>query len=125
MQIVKERLFTHGRQTAESIYEVALNGKDSTTDIASRSIAQDKSKQTFKATIVGNNKCRGHSECDAILMDEAEVHAIPALDAKTKDAELIHEAAIGKIASDQIKKLMTLGLTKKQAESKIINGFLR
>lgn len=123
--IVKERLFTHGRQTAESIYEVILNGKDSTTDIASRSIAQDKSKQTFKATIIGNNKCRGHSECDAILMDEAEVHAIPALDAKTKDAELIHEAAIGKIASDQIKKLMTLGLTKKQAESKIINGFLR
>ena len=123
--IVKERLFTHGRQTAESVYEVVLNGKNSTTDIASRSIAQDLSKQTFKATIIGNNKCRGHSECDAILMDEAEVHAIPALDAKTKDAELIHEAAIGKIASDQIKKLMTLGLTKKQAESKIINGFLR
>lgn len=122
--IVKERLFTHGRQTAESTYEIKLNGKNSTADLASRSVAQDISKQTFKATIIGNNICRGHSECDAILMDEAEVHAIPALNAKTKDAELIHEAAIGKIASLQIKKLMTLGLTRKEAESRIINGFL-
>lgn len=122
---VKERLMTHGRQTAESVYEVELNGQDSTTDIASRSIAQDLSQQTFKATIIGNNKCRGHSACDAILMDEAKVHAIPALDARTKDAELIHEAAIGKIANDQLTKLMTLGLTRTEAESRIINGFLR
>ena len=122
---VKERLMTHGRQTAESIYEVELKGKDSTADIASRSIAQDCSKQTFKATIIGSNKCRGHSECDAILMDQAEVHAIPALDAKTKDAELIHEAAIGKIASAELTKLMTLGLTRAEAESRIINGFLK
>ena len=122
---VKERLMTHGRQVAESIYEVELDGKKSVADIASRSVAQDLSKQTFRATITGNNICRGHSECDAILMDQAEVHAIPALDAKTKDAELIHEAAIGKIASDQLTKLMTLGLTRQQAESKIINGFLR
>ena len=121
---VRERLMTHGRQTAESIYDIELNGKDSVADITSRSVAQDLSKQTFKATIIGNNKCRGHSACDAILMDQAEVHAIPALDAKTKDAELIHEAAIGKIAGDQLTKLMTLGLTKSQAESKIINGFL-
>lgn len=123
--IIKERLMTHGRQTAESIYKIDLNGKDSVADLASRSIAQDLSKQTFKATIVGDNVCRGHSACDAILMDEAEVHAIPALNAKTKDAELIHEAAIGKIASSQIIKLMTLGLTQREAESKIINGFLR
>ncbi len=122
--MVKERLFTHGRQSAESLYEINLNGKDSTADLASRSIARDLSKQTFKATIIGNNKCRGHSECDAIIMDDAAVHAIPALNAKTKDAELIHEAAIGKLASDQINKLMTLGLTKKEAESRIINGFL-
>lgn len=122
---VKERLMTHGRQTAESIYEVELNGKDSTADIASRSVAQDLSKQTFKATIVGNNICRGHSACDAIIMDNAEIHAIPALNAKIKDAELIHEAAIGKIASSQLTKLMTLGLTRSEAESKIINGFLR
>lgn len=123
--IVKERLMTHGRQTAESTYGIELNGKNSTADLASRSVAQDLSKQTFRATIIGNNICRGHSECDAILMDDAEVHAIPALDAKTKDAELIHEAAIGKLANDQITKLMTLGLTQKQAESKIINGFLK
>ena len=122
---VKERLMTHGRQTAESTYEIELNGKNSTADLASRAVAQDLSKQTFKATIIGNNICRGHSECDAIIMDQAEVHAIPALDAKTKDAELIHEAAIGKIASAQLTKLMTLGLTRKEAESKIINGFLR
>lgn len=122
---VKERLLTHGRQTAESIYEIDLTGKDSSADIASRSVARDLSKQTFRATIIGNNKCHGHSECDAIIMDDARVHAIPALDAKTKDAELIHEAAIGKLASDQIEKLMTLGFTQKEAESKIINGFLR
>ena len=120
---VKERLMTHGRQTAESIYEVELNGKNSTADIASRSVAQDLSKQAFKATIVGNNICRGHSACDAIIMDNAEIHAIPALNAKTKDAELIHEAAIGKIASTQLTKLMTLGLTRSEAESRIINGF--
>ena len=123
--VVKERLLTHGRQTAESVYQVALNGQDSTADLNSRSIAQDYSQQLFKATIVGSSKCRGHSACDAIIMDQAEVHAIPALDAKTKDAELIHEAAIGKIASAELTKLMTLGLTQKEAESKIINGFLR
>ncbi len=122
---VKERLMTHGRQTAESVYEVELNGTDSTADIASRSIAQDYSKQTFRATIIGNNQCRGHSECDAILKDKAKVLATPSLNAENLDAELIHEAAIGKIASDQLDKLMTLGLTRQQAESQIINGFLR
>lgn len=123
--IIKERLMTHGRQKAKSLYEVKLNGENSSTDIASRSIAQDYSTQTFKSTIIAKNKSRGHSECDAIIMDQAKVHAIPALDAQTKDAELIHEAAIGKLASDQITKLMTLGLTRQEAESKIINGFLR
>lgn len=122
---VKERLMTHGRQVAESVYDVDLVGDNSTADIASRSIAQDSSTQTFKATIIGRHTCRGHSECDAIIMDKAAVHAIPALDARSKDAELIHEAAIGKIASAQLTKLMTLGLTRKEAESKIINGFLR
>lgn len=123
--IVKERLMTHGRQTAESIYCVELNGEDSTTTIASRSVAQDLSKQTFRSKIIGNNKCRGHSECDAIIMDEAKVSAIPSLDANCVDAELIHEAAIGKIAGEQIIKLMTLGLTRQEAESRVINGFLR
>lgn len=123
--IVKERLMTHGRQTAESFYEVSLDGVDSVADIASRAIAQDESKQTFKSRLIGNNKCRGHSECDAILMDKARVYALPSLDAANVDAELIHEAAIGKIAGEQITKLMTLGLTKKEAEAEIINGFLR
>ena len=122
---VKERLMTHGRQTAESGYKITLSGKDSTVDLASRSVAQDVSQQTFRATIIGDSKCRGHSACDAIIMDDAKVHAIPALDARTKDAELIHEAAIGKIAKRELIKLMTLGLTREQAESKIINGFLR
>lgn len=123
--VVKERLMTHGRQTAESSYDINLNGTDSAADIASRSVAQDLSKQTFNSRIVGNNKCRGHSECDAILMDKAQVFAVPSLDARNVDAELIHEAAIGKIAGDQLIKLMTLGLTRSEAESKIINGFLR
>lgn len=123
--IVKERLMTHGRQTAESSYEIQLNGENSTADLASRSIAQDYSKQTFKSTITAKSKSRGHSACDAIIMDQAKVYALPALNAENKEAELIHEAAIGKLASDQITKLMTLGLTKAQAESHIINGFLR
>lgn len=123
--IVKERLMTHGRQTAESIYAINLNGEEATTDLASRSVAQDYSKQTFKSQITATQKSRGHSECDAIIMDHAKVLALPALNAETKDAELIHEAAIGKLASDQLIKLMTLGLTRAQAESQIINGFLK
>lgn len=123
--IVKERLMTHGRQTAESSYNISLDGKDSVADIVSRAIAQDYSKQTLKLNIIGNNRCRGHSECDAIMMDNARVYAIPSLDAVNVDAELIHEAAIGKIAGEQLIKLMTLGLTKKEAEAQIINGFLK
>lgn len=123
--IINERLMTHGRQTAESIIETKLNGIDSTVDIISRAVAQDFSKQNFKSVIIGNNKCRGHSKCDAIIMDQAQVKAVPSLDARSVDAELIHEAAIGKIAGEQIIKLMTLGLTQAEAESKIINGFLK
>ncbi|MDO5475189.1 MAG: SufD family Fe-S cluster assembly protein, partial [Candidatus Saccharibacteria bacterium] len=123
--IVKERLLTHGRQKAESIYEATLEGEDSVATIASRSVAQDLSELIFRARIVGDNKCRGHSECDAIIMDKAKVLAIPSLDANNVDAELIHEAAIGKIAGEQIEKLMTLGLTRTEAESQIINGFLK
>ena len=123
--IVRERIMTHGRQTANSDINVELNGKESTVDIISRAVAQDISKQNFKLNIIGDNKCRGHSECDAIIMDKAQVNAIPSLDARSVDAELIHEAAIGKIAGEQIDKLMTLGLTQAEAESKIINGFLK
>lgn len=123
--IVKEKLFTHGRQKAESFYEILLKGKGAVCDISSRSVAQDLSEQVFESKIVGKDQCFGHSECDGIIMDKARVLAVPSLDAVSVDAELIHEAAIGKIASEQIVKLMTLGLTKQEAESQIINGFLR
>lgn len=123
--VVKERLMTHGRQTAKSSYRVLLDGQDSTADIVSRSVAQDLSLQKFSAKIIGNNKCRGHLECDAIIMDEAKVTATPTLEANTLEAKLVHEAAIGKIAGAEITKLMSLGLTKKEAESHIINGFLK
>ncbi|MCR5665267.1 MAG: SufD family Fe-S cluster assembly protein [Eubacterium sp.] len=123
--IVRERLMTHGSQTASSVYEVALNGEDSSTDVISRSVAKDSSEQIFEASIVGNTACQGHAECDAIIMDKAHVVAVPKLDANDVDAALIHEAAIGKIAGDQLIKLMSLGLTREQAEEQIINGFLR
>lgn len=122
--VVHERLMTHGEQTAVSTYDVELNGEGSDADIISRSVACDKSYQTFDAKIAGNAPCAGHSECDAIIMDDARITAIPRLDANNIDAALIHEAAIGRIAGEQIVKLMTLGLTEKEAEEQIINGFL-
>ena len=123
--IVRERLLTHGSQNAESTYIVNLNGEDSSADVVSRSVAKDTSKQTFNSKIVGNAKCSGHTECDAIIMDDAKIFAIPGLIANNIDAALIHEAAIGKIAGEQIVKLMTLGLTEEEAEAQIVNGFLK
>ena len=123
--IVRERLMTHGDQVATSVYEVTLTGENSSTDIVSRSVAKHSSTQTFEAAIIGDNICRGHAECDAIIMDHAHVVAVPKLDARNVDAALIHEAAIGKIAGDQLIKLMTLGLTEQEAEEQIINGFLK
>ena len=123
--IVHERLMTHGEQVATSVYEVALNGDGSSTDVISRSVAKDSSEQVFEAAIVGNSVCSGHAECDAIIMDKAHVVAVPKLDARNVDAALIHEAAIGKIAGDQLIKLMSLGLTEAEAEEQIIGGFLR
>lgn len=123
--IVRERLMTHGSQSATSGYEVRLKGKNSSTDVISRSVARDTSEQIFDAKIVGENASKGHAECDAIIMDKARVIAIPKLDAKHVDAELIHEAAIGKIAGEQLIKLMTLGLTEEEAEQQIVNGFLK
>ena len=122
---IQERLLTHGRQVAESTIAVNLSGKNSTADIVSRAVARDYSRQLFSSKITGATTCRGHSECDAIIMDNASVLATPSLDAQSTDAELIHEAAIGKIANDQLIKLMTLGLTRNQAESQIVNGFLK
>ena len=123
--IVHERLMTHGEQVATSVYEVALNGEGSSTDVISRSVAKDTSEQVFEAAIVGNSVCSGHAECDAIIMDKAHVVAVPKLDARNVDAALIHEAAIGKIAGDQLIKLMSLGLTEAEAEEQIIGGFLK
>lgn len=123
--VVRERLLTHGAQVAESIYEVELNGEGSSADVVSRSVAKGTSKQTFCASIAGNAKCSGHTECDAIIMDDAKILAVPGLEANDVDAALIHEAAIGKIAGEQLIKLMTLGLTEEEAENQIINGFLK
>ena len=123
--VVKERLMTHGSQNAVSTYQVNLNGADSTADVVSRSVARDDSTQTFNARITGNAPCSGHTECDSIIMDKGRILAIPSLEANNVDAMLVHEAAIGKIAGDQLIKLMTLGLTEQQAEEQIINGFLR
>ena len=123
--IVRERLMTHGKQNALSGYDVKLNGEDSSADIVSRSVARDDSFQKLDLRIDGNNKCSGHTECDSIIMDNAKVLAVPALEANNVDAMLVHEAAIGKIAGEQLIKLMTLGLTEEEAEEQIINGFLK
>lgn len=123
--IVRERLMTHGNQTAISNYEVSLNGESASADVISRSVARDTSYQKFDSRIIGNAPCSGHTECDAIIMDKARILAVPQLEANDLDSALIHEAAIGKIAGEQIIKLMTLGLTEEEAEEQIVNGFLK
>ncbi len=123
--LIREKLMTHGDQYAKTNFSVELNGEDCGADVISRSVARDRSKQEFISAIHGNNRCNGHTECDAILMDQGAVTAVPMLTANHLDAALIHEAAIGKIAGDQIIKLMTLGLTEEEAEAQIINGFLK
>lgn len=123
--IIKEKIMTHGKQTATTDFTVDLDGENSSTNVISRSVAKDESHQVFLSKINGNNKCAGHTECDAIIMDHASVSAIPEITANHLDASLIHEAAIGKIAGEQIIKLMTLGLTEEEAEAQIVNGFLK
>ncbi len=123
--VIKEKIMTHGEQFAETNFEVELNGEDSGADLMSRSVARDHSKQVFRSIINGNTNCMGHSQCDAIIMDTATISAIPELTANHIDAQLIHEAAIGKIAGEQITKLMTLGLNEEEAEAKIVEGFLK
>jgi len=123
--VVRERLMTHEQQRAESVYTVNLNGDDSTADIVSRGVARGSSYQRLDLKIVGNAACKGHTECDSIIMDDGRILAVPALEANNVDASLVHEAAIGKIAGEQLTKLMTLGLTAAEAEEQIINGFLR
>lgn len=123
--VTKEKIMTHGTQTAETKFYIDMNGEDSSANVSSRSVAKGESMQIFYSEINGNNKCTGHSECDAIIMDQAKVKAIPVVTANHLDASLIHEAAIGKIAGEQLIKLMTLGLTEQEAEEQIVNGFLK
>ncbi len=122
--VIREKLYTHGKQYAKTDFVVDLNGAGAGADVVSRSVAAENSVQEFISRINGNAPCTGHTECDAIIKDSARVTAVPELTANCVDAELIHEAAIGKIAGDQLIKLMTLGLTEEQAEEQIIKGFL-
>ncbi|MBQ6059185.1 MAG: SufD family Fe-S cluster assembly protein [Clostridia bacterium] len=123
--LLTERLMTHGDQTAESNMDVQLNGEGASARIISRSVAKDQSKQVFYPKMTGNAKSFGHVQCDSIIMDGASVRSIPEITANTADAQLIHEAAIGRIAGDQLLKLMTLGLTSEEAEERILTGFLK
>lgn len=123
--VIHEKIMTHGSQTAETDFSVDLNGEESGANVISRSVAKGNSQQKFVSMINGNNRCNGHTECDAIIMENGKVSALPELTANHIDASLIHEAAIGKIAGDQLIKLMTLGLTEQEAEEQIINGFLK
>lgn len=123
--IVTERLLTHGNQYARSDMEVCLNGKGASSQIISRSVAKDNSKQIFHPNAVGNADCRAHVQCDSIIMDNANVSSIPAITANCADARIVHEAAIGRINNDQLIKLMTFGMTEEEAEEVIINGFLK
>lgn len=123
--VVSEKIMTHGKQFAKTIFEVQLNGENASTHITSRSVATEKSEQFFISKIYGNTKCFAHSECDAIIKEQAKVVATPEITANDVEANLIHEAAIGKIAGEQLVKLMTLGLSEKEAEDEIINGFLK
>ena len=122
--VLTEKLLTHDDQVATSNMKVELKGDDSSVQVISRSVAQDNSKQIFNPLVIGEAQCRGHVQCDAILMGTAKVTAIPGIEAAHEDALLVHEAAIGKIAGDQITKLMTLGLTEEEAEQEILEDFL-
>ena len=123
--LITEKIMTHDLQSAATIFNVDLNGSDSSVQVTSRAIAKDNSVQEFTSNVIGNNKCFGHVECDAIIMDKAKVTSTPQIVANNIDANLVHEAAIGKIAGEQITKLMTLGLSETEAENAIISGFLK
>ena len=122
--VIKEKIQTTNHQTADTNFNVELNGEDSSVEVISRSVARDTSSQSFYSKVIGKNRCFGHVECDAILMDKARITSTPEIVAECVDANLVHEAAIGKIAGDQLIKLKTLGLTDKEAEDLIIKGFL-
>lgn len=123
--VIQEKIMTNGNQFAKTIFDVKLNGENASTHVTSRSVATDDSNQEFISKIYGNKKCFAHIECDAIIKDNGKVKAVPAITANSVEANLIHEAAIGKIAGEQLTKLMTLGLSEKEAEEEIIKGFLK
>ena len=123
--VVKEKIMTHGKQFAKTDFVVDMDGDGCSANVISRSVARDESRQEFCSRINGNAACSGHTECDAIIMDKAHVTAVPEITANHIDASLIHEAAIGKIAGEQLIKLMTLGLTEAEAEEQIVSGFLK
>ena len=123
--IINEKIMTHSTQKAKTIFDVNLKGKNSSAKVSSRAVAIDKSKQVFISNVTGNDECFGHVECDAILKDNAKISATPKIVANSTDAMLVHEATIGKIAGEQLMKLMTLGLSKEKAEEVIIKGFLK
>ncbi len=122
--IINEKLLTHGKQYAESDMDLILDGENANGRIISRSVAQDESKQVFRPCVTGKSACFGHIRCDSILMGNATISSVPAVAAEHTEANLVHEAAIGRIAGDQLIKLMTLGLTEEEAEEKILQGFL-
>ncbi len=122
---IREKILTEGVQVAKTDFVVNLDGERSSAHVVSRSVAKDRSHQKFVSRVNGNNQCSGHTECDAIVMDKATVLAIPEVAANDINASLVHEAAIGKIAGEQLVKLMTLGLSEKEAEEQIIAGFLK
>lgn len=122
--VVLEKLMTHDEQKAESNMVINLNGKDASAQIISRSVAKDNSEQIFKPTAVGNADCKAHVQCDSIIMDTARISSVPAITANNADAQIVHEAAIGRINNDQLLKLMTFGMNEEEAENVIVQGFL-
>ena len=123
--VITEKILTSVSQQAKTKFEVELNGENSSIHVTSRSVATDNSYQEFISNITGEAKCYAHVECDAFIKDNGKVKAIPEIYAKNIDANLVHEAAIGKIAGEQLMKLMSLGLSEKEAEEVIVNGFLK
>ena len=123
--VITERLMTHGSQFAESNVDISLDGEDASTQVISRTVGTDDSVQIFHPRVIGNAPCRAHVQCDSIIMGDAKISSIPEIDAQNSDAQLIHEAAIGKINNDQLLKLMTFGMTQDEAEEVIIQGFLK
>ncbi len=123
--VLEERLMTHGAQKAESNVDVFLDGEDSVVQIISRSVAKDSSNQIFHPRAIGNNRCKAHVQCDSIIMDNAKISSIPEITANHAEAQIVHEAAIGRINNDQLIKLQTFGMTESEAEEVIVQGFLK